>query len=1058
MVETQRAIEYIVVAALFSLLYLRSDDASLSQTRRDLDSDLQTKVARLEQRLITLEAAPLRGLDGLDGEQGPRGHRGERGMLGKDGRTGSRGPAGRDGRDGYCAVINGTTGEVQVPCPEQFNAANAQEVERLKGIVASLSRVLVITQIAQEQRVRSEGGSGLTQVRNYGGGSQAYYEPAYTNVAFANAHNHANNLYTVGLGEMAAVLNGVEFWTRHNDYALRSPSTTSEDYGATDNVEMPQVPPAVTAYTSIDDQAEEMRRWFHAWQDQDPSCPSCKKLDDEREAMNLTRWDAPDTVREYAPYFPPILCYMEGTWLKATDADIEEPFHSDRHFIDAKDWRELYDKNRYLLQSGRKSSAENLPFLPYSVREVDLNSSDPEFANWEYRIACHRLKDNVPLDRFQVAPDLAVQLQGGRAGQALTMEELERSRYARFELNPINRSTWYEGKRPYQYIDQLMEEVPGKNNYMASIYDDSFATNATHYVEQSRTLNTGYYSRFYGIDVKDAMGRTGLRRGFNDPSLWAAQTTQERVAGVKACIRELSSGEEVTQARACDVTNMKEQKWSYAIPLEIIYLTPLARWNPYNIQHHSNRNKPSENMRDGGLTPDKAFNGSSDIVYYRTPTEFFDGLATEVDEADTSGGVTGVLDAEGNVQQVRASGHWILFPKIKGFAQEIRQRYPIAPVHDQGSTSWKEIKALQALTVGLSSDLSTAQLNGLDAVKEERAGVTLRLAYTANANTGGHSHSFHLAGPELDKLRSEGSVTVLTSQDAGHTHQIQVSRQPWVDAEGRKSYLYSLQQCGSTTMFKDQSCGDVQHTTFETTMTNRTATLAAMNPYALYTQPEQNFDPETKVWRDVSGANRHSDQVRGDGPDVFNQAPATAALRFNSQAGLKLANGTIPTAFTILARARYVSTTGDARRYLFNGYDSDSFGDFSLGWGYGVGQASLGRRVANNGGDAVDRFHVAALRNTGTSAGPWAFLNGQANSYRSPSDLTPDGTAIGINWRGSSGSGAFSDAEVTDVVVFDRHLSDAEVQQASAVLGAVPSQPRVCCWDGHEAVQVVSEF
>jgi hypothetical protein len=36
-----------------------------------------------------------------------------------------------------------------------------------------------------------------------------------------------------------------------------------------------------------------------------------------------------------------------------------------------------------------------------------------------------------------------------------------------------------------------------------------------------------------------------------------------------------------------------------------------------------------------------------------------------------------VLDADGNVQQVRASGHWIMFPKIKGFSQEIRQRYPV---------------------------------------------------------------------------------------------------------------------------------------------------------------------------------------------------------------------------------------------------------------------------------------------------------------------------------------------------------------------------------------------
>ena len=75
----------------------------------------------------------------------------------------------------------------------------------------------------------------------------------------------------------------------------------------------------------------------------------------------------------------------------------------------------------------------------------------------------------------------------------------------------------------------------------------------------------------------------------------------------------------------------------------------------------------------------------------------------------------------------------------------------------------------------------------------------------------------------------------------------------------------------------------------------------------------------------------------------------------------------------------------------------------------------------------------------------------------SPSDLTPDGTSISLNWQGGSRWGPFSDAEITDLVVFDRHLTDVEVQQASALLGSVPAQPRVCCWDGHEAIQVVSD-
>ena len=40
----------------------------------------------------------------------------------------------------------------------------------------------------------------------------------------ASIHDHANNIRTVGMGEFVAVLNGVEFRTRHNDYRLYMPS------------------------------------------------------------------------------------------------------------------------------------------------------------------------------------------------------------------------------------------------------------------------------------------------------------------------------------------------------------------------------------------------------------------------------------------------------------------------------------------------------------------------------------------------------------------------------------------------------------------------------------------------------------------------------------------------------------------------------------------------------------------------------------------------------------------------------------------------------------------
>lgn len=108
-----------------------------------------------------------------------------------------------------------------MPCPQMRDAANAQEVSRLKGILEALSRQVVVSEVTKEQRVRYEGGSGLTQTRGYNGGDKSYHEASYTNVGFANFHNHANTKHTVGMGEVAVVLNGVEFWTR---YGTTSPS------------------------------------------------------------------------------------------------------------------------------------------------------------------------------------------------------------------------------------------------------------------------------------------------------------------------------------------------------------------------------------------------------------------------------------------------------------------------------------------------------------------------------------------------------------------------------------------------------------------------------------------------------------------------------------------------------------------------------------------------------------------------------------------------------------------------------------------------------------------
>ena len=75
----------------------------------------------------------------------------------------------------------------------------------------------------------------------------------------AAMHDHSDLVRSSGLGEMVVVLNGVEFRTRHNDYKLKMPSTTSRDYHATENIPFPDVPPDVDPHADLDEQVCEER-------------------------------------------------------------------------------------------------------------------------------------------------------------------------------------------------------------------------------------------------------------------------------------------------------------------------------------------------------------------------------------------------------------------------------------------------------------------------------------------------------------------------------------------------------------------------------------------------------------------------------------------------------------------------------------------------------------------------------------------------------------------------------------------------------------------------------
>ena len=180
------------------------------------------------------------------------------------------------------------------------------ELEELRRTVGRLTRQVMLQQLFNEERIRSDADSGIKQIRHTHSGTRNYYGDTHTNTERSfSMHDHSNNIRTVGLGEFVAVLNGVEFRTRHNDYRLNMPHGTSSEWHATEPIPFPDVPPEVTNLEP-DDQVAEMQEWFKAWQNQDHS------------------------QRDYRNYFKPVLCYMEGAWTMEGDGSIEEPFYSDR--------------------------------------------------------------------------------------------------------------------------------------------------------------------------------------------------------------------------------------------------------------------------------------------------------------------------------------------------------------------------------------------------------------------------------------------------------------------------------------------------------------------------------------------------------------------------------------------------------------------------------------------------------------------------------------------------------------------------------------------------------
>ncbi|KAH3869593.1 hypothetical protein DPMN_032762 [Dreissena polymorpha] len=218
------------------------------------------------------------------------------------------------------------------------NAKLKAALSSMQKSFSELSRQVMMQQTFVEERIRSDGSSGVKQVRHESNGDRIYFTPDQTSFSAAGIHDHSDYTRLIGMGELNAVINGVEFRTRHNDYRLAMPASHPA-FNAQVDIPHPEVPPSVLSKPTVAEQVKEMKLWFKAFKDQDHS------------------------VRDYRKYFQPVLCYLEGFWSVDTET-VQEPFPSERHFIDAKTYADLHEKVGQICRIRKIRLVERLVDIP----------------------------------------------------------------------------------------------------------------------------------------------------------------------------------------------------------------------------------------------------------------------------------------------------------------------------------------------------------------------------------------------------------------------------------------------------------------------------------------------------------------------------------------------------------------------------------------------------------------------------------------------------------------------------------------------------------------------
>lgn len=598
------------------------------------------------------------------------------------------------------------------PDGEQHNLGLAQQIE-----VGHLTDAFLAEQLAEI--LRWMGSSGILGVRQYD--NNASFAPngrrTHSIYAAVNLHNHANYNSMPGIGELAMLINGYYYRSRHNDYIMyRSIAANATTLGK-EKIFAPAIkasvmakPTGVTGDT-IDVVGDTQARYF----------------------KNIYTNNPEDVEVQ--------LSYIE-LWWETSDGTSTDNVDSFRHADAVDNIREAFETGKQFNADGIKNSLENYNFAPNNVQNA-ASSGASEVGSLNFRIMVMPVGTIAEIGNYIVAPIISIAVSSSHShvlntqmtdqeandlvNSVITTVSLtstdvghthvyditwDGSKFVGIDTNvthqheilieqnftgniPFDKTksiagtidntnvyalvkdqalldsmqvnTWEEyidtrmPRFSVENLDRMCERCPGLNGEGAFIGQTNPVEPAAVYEDRDGgTLNAAYYSRRIARAGLDAAGRSAEDRGFNDSNLFVAKTTKSNVInGV-----------------------------SYMIPLELIERSPLENWNPYQIAEVEDRAAVEALGGDGTQpTPYEAY--SDQHYYHLIPFNFYiDGA--NVDPADTAGNVFMRSGIDGVARRCWASG-------VRPFLQDLsrRQRFPIYPVFSDYSPESVRIAALE---------------------------------------------------------------------------------------------------------------------------------------------------------------------------------------------------------------------------------------------------------------------------------------------------------------------------------------------------------------------------